>query len=53
MSAAVPYDPRDVEISPDEELLNAEMFEEPEGFRPKTPEGTDEEYERDIADVTP
>ncbi|KAJ1553198.1 hypothetical protein HK405_008646, partial [Cladochytrium tenue] len=44
--AAPGYDPRDVEVDPDEILLDADLFAEPEGFRPPTPPGSDEVYER-------
>ncbi|KAJ1553692.1 nicotinamide n-methyltransferase, partial [Cladochytrium tenue] len=44
--AAPSYDPRDVEVDPDEILLDADLFAEPEGFRPPTPPGSDEVYER-------
>ncbi|KAJ3416861.1 nicotinamide n-methyltransferase [Chytridiales sp. JEL 0842] len=44
-------DPRDVEVDPEDMIIAGDMFEEPPGFRPPTPEGTVEDYERNPEDV--
>ncbi|KAI9341785.1 hypothetical protein DFJ73DRAFT_843321 [Zopfochytrium polystomum] len=44
-------DPRDVEVAEDELILDADLFTEPEGFRPPTPTGEDIVFERKAENV--